>query len=71
MWNRHDLLPDTLYFCPQAILPRYITLQGKKMQLTLKGRTAIELIRRAGLDIRLIDNRNKFLSLAWDKNLFR
>ncbi|MGV2968303.1 MULTISPECIES: type IA DNA topoisomerase [unclassified Paenibacillus] len=29
----------------------YITLQGKKMQLTLKGRTAIELIRRAGVDL--------------------
>lgn len=29
----------------------YITMQGKKMQLTLKGRTAIELIRRAGVDL--------------------
>ena len=28
----------------------YITMQGK-MQLTLKGRTAIELIRRAGVDL--------------------
>ncbi|KAF4326143.1 hypothetical protein G195_000038 [Phytophthora kernoviae 00238/432] len=29
----------------------YITMQGKKMQLTLKGRTAIELIRKAGVDL--------------------
>ncbi|SCY19590.1 DNA topoisomerase-3 [Paenibacillus polysaccharolyticus] len=29
----------------------YITMQGKKMELTLKGRTAIELIRRAGVDL--------------------